>query len=163
MMVNECVCVDESEENNEGCLGDVLGYEKIIIVDLNWIRSFTWLPKEFIWFEMEMRMARGSHNLLTDHGHQLAVIKLSCLKFLYPRMECAFVERYLYLDWCFDPVTTDWFIHPTILTSLVILIIQDASIQISAKLCINTAPVCPCNILRLKVWMSDDLKEIHKV
>jgi hypothetical protein len=81
------------------------------------------------------------------------MMKDSRVEYLLPWVQRSFVKRDLDLDWHFDPVSTAWFVFPTILTTR-------ALAALSTQVSINGSPVITCNILQTKVWVSNYLEEV---
>jgi hypothetical protein len=102
---------------------------------------------------MEVGVGRGLSDFLPDHGHQPVMVKDSHIEYLLPWVQHPFVKRDINLDWCFDPVSTTWFIFPTIPTTWALVVL-------STQVGINSLPIIACNVLWMKVWVFNYLEEV---
>jgi len=107
---------------------------------------------------VEVGMAGGAGELLSYHGHQGAVMKGSDLQFLRPWMESPFVKGHSDLDRLRNPAVCPRGVLPGIVA---IFVTRDRPLTFT-QLCINTPPVCPRDVLRLKIRVSDDFDEVLK-
>ena len=116
--------------------------------------SFTWLPKETVRFKMEVRVCGGSGEFISDYRRQLAMVEGACIELFWPWIQHSFMKRDIDFDWGFDPVPNSVILHvlPTIF-------VQSFAV-FPAQLGINSSPVLPSDVLRVKFGMSNDLNEI---
>ena len=82
------------------------------------------------------------------------MLKDACIELFLPWIQHSFKKRNIDFDWGFDPVPKFAILHvlPTIL-------IQTCT-AFPTQLGVDSSPVVPSDVIRVKIWMSNDLGKV---
>ena len=103
---------------------------------------------------MEVRVRGGSDEFLSDYSRQLAMLKDACIELFLPWVQHSFMKRDLDFDRGFSPMPefVILYILPTVLIQ--------ACAAFPTQVGVDSSPVLPSDVLRVKVRMSNDLGKV---